>query len=291
MSKRKRRNVVRERKQNPTPQLITTNRTLVDILILVHRRFDLVAQCLDAIPEAMGDLSYKIIVLDNGSPLEEADTFYASRKDEHLKVYRNTENLGFPRGCNVAFQQGSSPLVFFLNSDVILKPGSVPLLVKQMDDPKVGAVGMKLLFPEYTDLQQDTKVRPAGKIQHIGLASDIHGDFQHLFIGWTSDHPKVNAMHDVYAVTGAALMTRRFLFKKAGMFYEGYGLGSWEDLDFCLTVRKMGYSIIVVPEAVGIHHTGATASTYKLGFPLQNNKMVFMQRWAQDLDWTAWVYL
>jgi len=260
--------------------------TMLDILIPVHRRFDLLAQCLDAIPKAAGDTKYRLIIFDNGSPREEADIFYVQRQDPNLKLFRSEHNLGFPKACNIAFNQGSSPLVFFLNSDVILEPDSLPKLIKEFNDPKIGVVGMKLVFPEYTDLPQDQHMRPAGKIQHIGLASNVHGDFIHIFIGWSKDHPKVNAVRDVYAVTGAALMTRRSLFTKKGKFQEIYGLGSWEGIDYCLTVRKMGYNAIVVPEAVGVHHTGATAQKYNLGYPLQENKLVFMQRWARELDHT-----
>jgi GT2 family glycosyltransferase len=182
--------------------------------------------------------------------------------------------------------RGTSPLVFFLNSDVILDAGSMNYLVRAMDEPKVGVAGMKLVFPEHTDLPQDEVQRPAGKIQHIGLATNIRAEVFHQFLGWSENHPKVNALHDMYAVTGAALMTRRWLFNSAGKFNEAYGRGTYEDVDFCLTVRKMGYNVVVVPEARGIHHTGATAVKYQISYPMNENRTIFLQRWQKELDWT-----
>ena len=288
MAKRK-----KVRSNQPKTQRISigSSNAQLDILIPVYQRFDLLKQCLMALPDACGDINYRVVLFDNGSPKEEADEFYSQDfGEQNIKVIRNKDNVGFPRACNIAFNHGYAPLVFFLNDDVILDPNSVPLLVKEFDDPKIGIVGMKLVFPEYTDLPQDQHNRPAGKVQHIGLETSVNADFVHLYLGWNPDHPKVNKRRDCYAVTGAAMMIRRPLFIRAGKFYEGYGRGTWEDVDLCMVVRSMGYNIIVVPEAKGIHHTEATATTYNLGYDLQGNKQIFLSRWKNNLDWSEWLY-
>ena len=146
---------------------------------------------------------------------------------------------------------------------------------------------MRLMFPEYAGgLNQN--IRPANSIQHVGLETDIHGNFVHSFIGWRPDHPKVLAQREVYAVTGAALMTRRNLWNKIGGFNEIYGQGTFEDVEYCMMARELGYNIIVAPDAKGIHYTGATAERNQTGFPLDNNRMIFLQRWAQKLKWSSW---
>ena len=277
-------------KQNPsmskplTPKLAT-----VDIVIPVYQRFDLLAECLSAIPEAAGKFSYRIIIVDNGSPKDIADNFYSEINDPNIKIIRNAENMGFPRAINQGYSRGFSTLVFFLNDDVIMYPNSLEHMIEEMqNDKKLGIVGMKLFFPETTDLRQDAHNRPPGKIQHVGLATNIRADVVHNFIGWSKDNPKVLAVKDVYAVTGAAMLTRRTLFHEAGKFLEVYGLGTYEDVDFCLTVRKLGYNIIVDQEAVGIHYTGATAETHKINYPMNNNRMIFLQRWQNEIEWSDW---
>lgn len=285
MSKRKRHTRQPEVKLNQTSSPYT-----LDIVIPVFQRFDLLGECLRSIPAATDNYMYRIIIVDNGSPKEVADSFYANLNDPAIKIIRNKENMGFPRACNQGFDRGHSPYVMFLNDDVILHPNSIHYMIEEMDsDPKLGIVGMKLIFPEQTDLPQNDQQRPAGKIQHVGLATNIRAEVYHQFIGWSPDNPKVLAVRDAYAVTGAAMMTRRSIFSKANKFFEGYGGGSYEDVDFCLTVRQMGYNIIVCQKSVGIHHTGATAQTYNIGFPLNENKMIFMQRWQKLLDWSEWV--
>jgi len=264
--------------------------TLVDIITPVYGRFDLLANCLDALPEATGDLPYNVILVDNASPEKEvADNFYRdiSVNVPNLSVIRNKENWGFPVACNLGAKRKFSPLLFFLNSDVILKKDAIVNMVKAIDDPKIGVVGAKLLFPDsIADLKQDSNIRPAGKIQHVGLCTNIRGEFYHLFIGWSPDHPKVMKVWEVYAVTGAALMTRRGIWNKIGGFNPIYGMGTYEDVDYCISVRQLGYNIIVEQSAVGVHYTGATAEHYQIPYPLDQNRLTFMSRWARNINWT-----
>jgi len=283
MSKRRQRNKVPYIKPVPTKAISST---LVDIITPVYGRFDLLKRCLESIPAAAKDISYHIILIDNNSPnKEEADVFYNEIKiQKNTRIVRNKENLGFPKACNQAVRLSHSPLLFFLNSDVTLFEDAIKNLVLAMDDPNNGAVGMKLLFPP------DTESGPDGKVQHIGLYTNINGAFDHLFIGWSPDNPKVKAVNEVLAVTGAAFMTRRALYTQLGGFDEVYGGGTYEDVDYCLRLRLSGKTILVEQKAVGYHYTGASARTYQVGFPLNQNKALFDARWGGKYPWTAWLH-
>lgn len=266
--------------------------TLVSIIIPVHRRFDLLQKCLDALPEAFDDIDYEVIIVDNASPDDEKALIYSElRNKRHFKIYEWKENRGFPKACNYGAKNATSPLIFFLNSDVIMSPRSGVKTVALLDDPKVGVAGMKLLFPESVEeikLRQD--IRPGGKIQHVGISVSIRGDLHHALSGWSADNPKVMRIREVHMVTGAALMTRKVLFTKAGGFFEGYGMGCFEDADYCITLRSMGYNIVLDPTTYAIHYTGATAEGYQIQYPLNQNKMLFLQRWMGRIDFSDWLY-
>ena len=274
-----------KRTHKNTTHAVRPIQTLVDLVIPIYRRFDILSRCLEAIPSAMGDIPYRVYMVDNASPLEEANSFYSLIKPP-IMVTRNKENYGFARACNQGASRGNSPLLFFLNSDVILDANSVPKLVMEMDDPKIGVCGMKLVFPDDASMYNlNVGIRPAGKIQHVGLMTNIRGDFVHAFIGWDADHPKPNACREMYAVTGAALMTRRNLFTRIRGFNEIYGAGTFEDVEFSLMAREMGYNVIVNTSACGVHYTGATAEAHQIQFPMEYNRMTFLQRWASKLTW------
>lgn len=272
--------------------------SLVDIIIPVFNRSDLLKRCLEYIPEACGDIPYSVYVFDNGSGL--VDSMNSEGNQSIMKIdesrnirelcankvtyLRSGKNLGFPAACNQAARKGGSPLIFFLNDDVFLLPGSINKLVRAMDDPKIGAAGMKLIFP----LDSKDPGRPAGKIQHVGLSTNIRGEFIHQFVGWSPENPRTLNIKHPYALTGAALMTRRKLFREAGGFFEGYGMGTYEDVDYCLTIRSMGYNIYIEHEAVGFHLVGATSISQNIGYPLGANRDIFNVRWGSKLVYTEW---
>ena len=274
----------RQRRKSQLTKKVAQPTTLVDIVIAVFNRFDLFEECLDAIEAAADGVSYQIIVVDNGST-EEPEGFYDGR---NIDVVRNENNLGFPKACNIGAGRKRSPLIFFLNTDVILDPGSLKILVQELDDPQVGVAGMKLVFPD--DLRDlSPQIRSAGKLQHIGLSINIHTKPIHHFIGWSEDNPKVNRLKEVTAVTGAALLVRRSLWAKVGGFDEAYGHGTYEDLSLCIEIQKLGYNIHVVPKARGIHYTGATAEKYGVGYSMQMNHLTFLNKYLQGLSWSEWL--
>jgi len=246
-------------------------------------KFDLLTRCLDSIPDAAGDIPYRIILVDNNSP--NRDEFYADL-NPRVTLIKNKENEGFIAASNTGAKRGKSPLIFMLNSDVVLDSGSIEKMVADLDDPRIGVVGMKLRFPELKEHLH--AVKNAGKIQHVGLATNIKGDFYHLFLGWEPDHPKVNAVRDVLAVTGAALMTRRNLWKQIEGFNPIYGFGCYEDVEYCLHVKAMEKQVIVEQEATGIHVTNATAKEFNVGFPLRENNLLMKSRWGGKYPWTCW---
>jgi len=261
----------------------------VSIVIPIFGMFGYLDKCIKSIPEACGDVAYELILFDNNSPdRDEAEKYYKSLEGmENLIIARSNENIGFPMACNKGASRGKSSLVFFLNSDVTLFPGSITSMVNKFQDPEIGVVGMKLLFPE----DGIDKNRPPGTVQHVGLALDIKGMFQHIFIGWDKDNPRVNKVYEVSAVTGAAMMVRKKFWLRNSGFFEGYGLGTFEDLDLCYAARAAGYKVIVDIEAVGYHFTNATASHYRIPYPLKENRQMFLQRWGKSLTYDEWEVL
>jgi GT2 family glycosyltransferase len=268
--------------------------TLVDVVILARDRFDLLERCVASIPDAFPGVALNIIVVDNASDevLDAAQVkeFYAKLTQEYnnLLLVRAGKNLGFPAGCNLGVRRKSSPILFFLNSDVILDAGSGMELLMAMDNPDVGVAGMRLRFADsgdYQDANMNPAIRPAGRLQHIGLSVNVNGDIYHPFLGWEVDHPRVVSQNTTFAVTGAALMIRRNLFTLVGGFYEGYGLGTFEDVDLCMMVRDQKKDVVVVPQAQAVHYTGATLEKLQTNYPLNQNASLFRSRWMDKLMW------
>jgi len=258
----------------------------VDIALLTGGTVDpkIFEDCLRSICVEAASIQSKVYVFRNGIPAETKVAYDEILKRYPVAVLQNRENKGFSFGANRAIRVGLSPLVLFVTDDVILHDGTLDRLVRRMDDPAIGICGLKLIFPpDSTD-----KGRPAGKVQHIGHGIDIRGEIVHPLLGWSPENPKCNVSRDVASVTGACFIVRRNVFNQAGGFFEGYGMGYYEDVDLCMEIRKLGYRVFVDTEATAIHHVGATWIKNKIPTPMAQNRTLLRQRKGNMFTHDSW---
>lgn len=259
-----------------------SEKPLVDVVVTCAGRFDMLRDCLAALDAQ--ETPHSTILIDIASPAEERianQELFDGRTTKRLQ-----QNVGFPRGANEGARMGSAPLILFLGDDVTLQEGALDAMVRRMDDPTIGICGAKLIFP----LTSTSPIRPAGKVQHVGLALNIRGDIIHPLVGWSPENPKTCNSREVLAITGACYMIRRHLFSKIGGFDAAFGLGTFEDVDLCFKSRQAGFRIFVEAEAKGYHYTGASAEKLQTPFPLQQNAMIFKSRWGGTpfMLWDEW---
>jgi O-antigen biosynthesis protein len=242
----------------------------VDVVIVTGGRWDFLKDCLDALDNV------NIFVIDNASDAEER--IQNASLFEDIQSKRLQQPLGYAAANNEGARMGSAPYILFLNDDCVLKEGAVEAMLESFRDPQVGIVGAKLTFPTTSTHPN----RPAGKVQHVGLALNIRGEVIHPLVGWSPSNPKTCITREVWGVTGACLMTRRSIFSKLGGFETVYGMGTYEDADYCLKVRSAGFKVILNASAFGVHYTGATAEKKNVSFPLAYNSMQFKSRWLNS---------
>lgn len=268
---------------------------ILDIIIPVYGQAGLLSKCLEALPEAAQDTPYRLIIVDDCGPEQEQLGAVYRSLNGNSRVLRNRNNSGFPKTVNSGVNAGNAPYILLLNSDCILRPGAIPAMLAEFDDPKVGVVGAKLLFG-------DNRWGKSGKVQHAGIARNVAGQLVHVNLGWDSDNPKVNERREMQIVTGACLMTRRDVWGKvtkqyrdfgdptAGAMNEVYDRGCYEDCELCLAVGSMGYKVVYQPLAVGLHFTGASVVGANQAFPLNRNAMIFGARCGHLAEYDEWRY-
>lgn len=270
----------------------------IDIVITFTNRFDCLEKCLTALYQEAQIIPLNIYIVDNASPADERQknnslfVYHPEWDLQHgikeFRVKRLPTQQGFPFVANEGAKMGRSSLIMFLSDDVELHPGTLEKVVNDFADPSIGIMGIKLIFPP-TSTDPN---RPAGKVQHIGLALNIRGIPVHPLVGWSADNPKTNMTRDVWATTGACYTIRRDLFMRVGGFGLEYGRGTFEDCDLCLKVRQLGARIRVDTNATAYHYVGATAEKLQQPFPLQQNLQIFQGKWSQTglLVYDEWLY-
>jgi O-antigen biosynthesis protein len=83
------------------------------------------------------------------------------------------------------------------------------------------------------------------------------------------------------AVTGACLMTRRTVFEEVGRFDERFPT-DFNDVDYCLRLRRAGYRVVFTPWAQLYHHESAS-----FGAKRRHDFDAFAEmrrRWADVID-------
>lgn len=272
---------------------------LMDVVVTTAGRFDMLEICLKALYREAEKFPINVYIVDNGSnPEERLENNHLFEPNEHVietKSKRLTQNIGFPGATNEGARMGKSPILMFLSDDVELTEGTLEKVYKHFEDATIGIVGIKLLFPT----NSTNPARPAGKVQHVGLALNIRAEPYHPLLGWDANHTLTKRHRnsevdgwDAWAVTGACFTIRRNLFQKAGGFDLTYGKGTFEDVNLCLQVRQMGSRIYMDTSAIGYHYVGATVEKRQEGFNLGYNKMLFQSRWSQTpfFAWDEFLY-
>lgn len=261
----------------------------VDIALLTCGVVDLPVfeRCIAAIKREMETVECNFQVFFQGVTPENRQPF----TDEiytvsNANLRTANENLGYPVGANRAIRMGSAPLVLFITDDIILAEGALQKLLETMKNKDIGLCGLKLTFPK----NSTDKARPAGRVQHIGHAIDLHGEVTHPLMGWKPENPKCNVSRELQSVTGAVFMVRRDLFRKAGGFNEAYGRGYFEDVDLCLTLRSMGTHVFINTEATAEHYTNASMVKIDKPIPMYQNRQLLVMRHGRNLIHDSWSF-
>jgi O-antigen biosynthesis protein len=206
------------------------------------------------------------IVADDASP----DVQYAALVPKEIAtVYRNPANVGFGANCNLGAARATGDVLFFVNQDVQAVPefsrGWDAALLAAFDDPAVGIVGARLLFPD-------------GRVQSAGGLFDGACQPFHPCLGWSQvNHPDVATGREMPWVTGAAMAVRKWVWQTLGGFDLEYRHGYWEDVDLCCRAREKHIKVLYEPNITLIHSVGSTG-----GNPMfMKNATVFYRRWVE----------
>jgi GT2 family glycosyltransferase len=221
----------------------------VSIIIPFRDQAIITQKCLESILKNTAYKNFEVILVDNWSNSKEAELLCTSvAKFENVRVLRIEEAFNFSRLNNLACNESDAEFFVFMNNDVFV--GQKDWLRNMIDeaivDPKVGAVGAMLLYPNKT-------------IQHAGVIVGIgDGVAQHAYLRFpenaTEYMGRCLCAQELSAVTAALMLCRADSFRKVGGFDETDLPVAYNDVDLCLKLRELGFRVIWTPAVVAEHH-------------------------------------
>ncbi|WP_207190895.1 glycosyltransferase family 2 protein [Halochromatium salexigens] len=193
--------------------------------------------------------NYSVHVVDNESDDPETLEYLAQLEHQVIRIASPQGCFNFSYINNQAVSQVEADNILFLNNDTeIIAPDWLSAMVGYLSIPGVGAVGAKLLFPDY-------RVQHAGVL--LGTYNGLPGHaFGHLPAGEHGYLRYAEVARDYSAVTAACMLTPRQLFLDSGGFDEHRFAVAFNDVDYCLRLGEAGYRIVYCPTASLIHHGG-----------------------------------
>ena len=207
------------------------------------RQIDLLRMCVGGILAKSTWPNIEIVVIHNKDLRPDLEEWLAPRTKLVAYDYR-PETFNFSEKLNLGVRHASGEQVLTLNDDIdVISPDWIETMLRYSQQPKVGAVGAKLLFPNDT-------------IQHAGVVL-LNGSPGHVYhhhpAGTAGYFLSAQVARNYIAVTGACMMTRHELWDKVGGYGEEFPL-NYNDVDYCLKLRDEGYRTVFVPEAELYHY-------------------------------------
>lgn len=200
------------------------------------------------------DITFEIIVVDNGSTDKSSDIF-SIFKTEYPKQF-TVEFLGhntgttYPRNLGIRKSQGE--FICILDSDTELREGTLKdILTELSEDPQLGIIVPRLILPDGS-IQNSVKKFPTfiqklGKIRQAVFKLKVSNpDFYPEF--------PFSKVKEVDTAISACWFFRKELTEEVGYLDEKI-FYSPEDLDFCIRVRKQGLKILYCPAFTVFHDT------------------------------------
>lgn len=246
-----------------------TGNPLVSIIIPFKDQVGALKNCVNSILEKSTYKNYEILLVNNGSELDETQkylgTLKENAKDNKIKIIEYNEPFNYSSINNFAARKAKGEMLLLLNNDTqVLTPGWIEALLEHVQRPEVGAVGAKLLF-------HDNLVQHAGVL--IGVGGIANSSFlkndgvDHGYFG------QADVIRNYSAVTGACLMVRKDLYFGLEGLDEKNLAVTFNDIDFCLRLREKGYLVVYTPYARLYHSESLTR-----GREVDLNEVKYMQR-------------
>ena len=221
---------------------------LVSIIIPNKDHVDMLDKCLRSIQKS-SYRNFEVIIVENNSVEEATFDYYKKIASDRIRVVYWEGIFNYSAINNFGAKAAQGEYLLLLNNDVeVITENWLEELLSNCQRPDVGIVGAKLYYPDDT-------------VQHAGIIIGIGGVAGNVFVGlprkFTGYFHKASIQQDLSAVTAACMMVKRSVYEEMGGLEEKLQV-AFNDVDFCLRVRKAGYLVVFDPYVELYHYESKT---------------------------------
>ena len=223
----------------------------ISIIIVNYKVKEYIIPCIESIyKHTSKSLRYEILVIDNNSNDGSIDAIKSQFSD--VKIYENTENIGFSKAVNQGAETAIGKYIFILNPDTKLIEDSISILFTFLEKNETVAVVGPAIVTE-SGIKQQSYWKEPTLINTI--LSIYHLDFLNYKKNYRNEIGDKTILVD--SISGGAFFVQKDVFQNLNGYHPN--LFWMEDIDFCTKVRKLDNKIIYYPETKIIHYGGKSA--------------------------------
>ncbi len=222
--------------------------------------------------------NYEVVIVENNSRKPETFEFYKKiqSEDKRIKVVDfKIDYFNYSAIVNFGVENSSGEYVVLLNNDIeFLTDDFIERMLMFAQRKDVGICGAKLYFPDKT-------------IQHAGVTIGTRGLAGHRFREMSPEEyhkfDYINIVQNLSAVTAACFMVSRKIYNEVLGFDEKLAV-AFNDVDFCLKVRELGYLIVYNPYVEAYHYEsksrGEDTENSEKQKRFANEYAMFVKKWS-----------
>jgi len=249
---------------------INTLKPKVSLIILTYNNIELTINCLDSIERNTEYDNYEVIIVDNFS--NDGTREYLMNRfagNDKYTIILNDKNFGFAGGNNIGLEHANGDILVVLNNDTYVGPFWLGNLVKALKrNPMLGLVG-----PVTNNIGNESKINISYKDW-----SDLHMKS----LKYIATHP--NELYPMDCLAFFCVAIRKSVYSQVGPISLDYGLGFFEDDDYCKRVKEAGWAMAAAEDSFVHHHLSASFNKLKNNKKqelMSNNKAIFERKWGR----------
>lgn len=264
----------------------------VSITIASYNSCEVTLKTIDSIRRETSGLSYEIIVVDNASTDNSAESI--ASKFPEVRLIRSARNLGFAAAQNLAISASSGKYILILNSDVILVDNPIAKMLSRLRlyGGRVGATGPQILNSDgslapsarrkiiyslpVVALTIINQTIPFIKLLPIRFLRKYFGS---LLAGIHDNFSPPKDVQEVEWVDGMCILFKRETLENIGLFDEQYFF-DFEIGDILIRVANAGWKIVFDPSVSIIHLGGYSRKRFSsIAIESQRSELIYYSKY------------
>jgi len=249
----------------------------LSVIILNYNVRYFLETCVLSVQKALSTIDGEIIVIDNNSSDDSCEMM--KELFPKVKLIRNAENSGFPKGNNIGVAVAKGEYICILNPDTVVAEDTfTKVLAFAKEQKELGIVGTKLIDGTGNFLPESKRGIPTPFVAFTKITG-LYKIFpkSRTFGKYYAQHLSENQTGKVEILVGAFMLMKRDLYNEVGGFDENCFMYS-DDIDLSYRVLQQGKSNYYFHETTVIHYKGESTVKDKMYMKRFQEAMYFFYK-------------